>query len=324
MPDNGTAPPRSLPLEVRAVGVLLALEIAAGFWFSLNWPPGMSVFLSQLPAFGAVGVVWGFLPHEPKDAFGAWFAERLRRPTVWITTTALLVLAIVASCFVNTVAVVGAPDDPTWIYRHTGLPEVALNDTVPVAISDADRKRLRRGTDALYFWTMTSPVGRSVWMSSPSRLTPDAVRVLPWRPTTLRYPDDFETPVVLAALPGSKALLEVKSPTPLRLLIVEAGTGDTLALTKIDAAGAMLFAFLPSSLPDSVPVTWQREAARFDSSTAQQVMQLWKTQAGARTVRRPLRVNERLRVSALDVSGNVVWTEEAILRGANSTILVAP
>ena len=320
MPDDGTPLPRALPLEVRAVAVLLALEIAAGFWFSLNWPPGMSVFLSQLPAFGAVGVVWGFLPHEPKDAFGAWFAERLRRPAVWITTTALLVFAIIASCFVNTVAVVGSPDDPTWIYRHTGVPEVALNDSIP----DAERQRLRRGTNALYFWTLTSPVGRNVWMSSPSRLTPDGVHLLPWRPTTLRYPEDFETPVVLAALPGSKALQDVKSTTPLRLLIVEAGTGDTLALNRIDAAGAMLFAFLPSTIPDSVPVAWRGEAIRFDSGTAQQVLQMWKTQAGARAVRRPLRVNERLRVSAFDASGTVVWTQEVILRGAISTILVAP
>lgn len=320
MTDDRPAAVRSLPLEVRAVGVLLLFEIATGLWFALNWPPGMSVFLSQLPAFGAVGVVWGFLPHEPKDAFGAWLAERLRRPVVWMSIVALLVIVILASCFVNTVAVIGAPDDPTFIDRHIGVPEVSLNE----AISDTDRKRLRRGTNALYFWTLTSPVGRNVWLSSPTRLTPDAVRVLPWRPTTLRYPEDFETPVVLAALPGSKALLDVKSTTPLRLLIVEAGTGDTLAMTNIDAPGAMLFAFLPTSLPDSIPAGWHGEAARFDSSTAHEVLQLWKSQAGPRSVRRPFRVNERVRVSAVDASGKVVWTQEVILHGPNSTILVAP
>ena len=320
MPDDGNAASRSLPVEVRAIGVLLALEIAAGLWFALNWPPGMSVFLSQLPAFGAVGVIWGFLPHEPKDAFGAWFAERLRKPAVWISVMMLLIVAIIVSCFVNTVAVVGAPDDPTWVARHRGRPEVALGDSTPTG----ERKRLRRGSGALYFWTLTSPVGEQVWLSTPSSITPDAITVLPWRPTTLRYPDDFETPLTFTALPGSRALLEVKSAAPLQLLILEAGTGDTLALTKIDVPGAMTFAFVPTEFPDTSVTAWTLSAQRFDSSTAPDVLKLWIAQRTTRRVRRPLRLNERLRLVALAPDGNPVWTEEVVLNAAHTSVLVAP
>ena len=320
MPDDATPSPRPLPLEVRAIGVLLALEIAVGLWFALNWPPGMSVFLSQLPAFGAVGVIWGFLPHDPKDAFGIWFAERLRRPTVWMTITTIFVALIVASCFVNTVTVIGAPDDPTWIERHRGNPYLALGRTIPAG----DRQKLRRGTGALYFWTLTSPVGANVWLSAPSKLTPDGVTVVPWRPTTVRYPEDFETPVVLAALPGSKALLEVKSPMPLRLLVMEAGTGDTLAVRKIDVGGAMLFAFLSTPLPDSAGTEWHGASAQFDSSTGPDVLRMWIAQAVTREVRRPLRLNERLRLIAIDPGGHPVWSQEVVLRAAHTSILVAP
>jgi hypothetical protein len=320
MSDYGTAAARSLPIEVRAIGVLLALEIAAGLWFALNWPPGMSVFLSQLPAFGAVGVVWGFLPHEPKDAFGVWFSERLRLPVVWISVTMMLIAAIILSCFVNTVAVVGAPDDPTWIARHRGSPEISLNDSLP----GGERKRLSRGSGALYFWTLTSPVGQQVWLSTPSRITPDAITVLPWRPTRLRYPDDFETPLTFTALPGSKALLEVKSSAPLRLLIAEAGTGDTLALTKIDVPGAMTFAFVPTTLPDTAVAAWSLASQRFDSSSAPDVLKMWIAQRTARRVRRPLRMNERLRLIALAPDGNPVWMEEVVLNAAFTSVLVAP
>ena len=320
MPDDGNVTPRSLPIEVRAIGVLLALEIAAGLWFALNWPPGMSVFLSQLPAFGAVGVIWGFLPHEPKDVFGAWFAERLRRPVVRLSVTGVLIVAIVASCFVNTVQIVGAPDDPTWVELRRGQPEMALDDSLPSSV----RKRLRRGTGALYFWTLTSPIGQSVWLSAHSRLTPDAITVMPWRPTTLRYPDEFESPVAFTALPGSKALLEVRSPAPLRLLVTEAGTGDTLALTKIDVAGAMTFAFVQAVPPDSAVAEWRAASLRFDSSTGPDVLKMWIAQALTRRVRRPLRVNERIRLIALAADGNAVWTQEVILNAAYTSVLVAP
>ena len=146
----------ALPLEVRAIGVLLAFEIAAGLWFALNWPPGMSVFLSQIPAFGAVGVVWGFLPREPKDAFSLWLAARLRRPLVWMSTAGIFAASLGASCFVNTVAVTGSPNDPTWIYRHSGRATRGAGGPLVLA----DSQRLRRGSGPLYFWVWTSPMGR--------------------------------------------------------------------------------------------------------------------------------------------------------------------
>ena len=227
----------TLPLEVRAIGVLLAFEIGAGIWFALNWPPGMSVFLSQIPAFGAVGVVWGFLPREPKDAFSIWLATRLRRPLVWMSTTGILATALGASCFVNTVAVTGSPNDPTWIHQHSG--RVARVNDGPLA--RADSQRLRRGGGPLYFWVWTTPMGSTVWLRSSTRLTPDERTVLPWRPTALDYPDDFEAPGVLAALPGKQALIEMTNPMPIRSMLLEVGTGDTLAIDTVSTHGAVLF-----------------------------------------------------------------------------------
>lgn len=319
-PESGAGSTAALPLEVRAIGVLLAFEIAAGVWFALNWPPGMSLFLSQIPAFGAVGVVWGFLPKEPKDAFSIWLGARLRRPAVWMSTAGIFATALGASCFVNTVAVTGSPNDPTWIHRHSGR-ATRVEGTPLVA---ADSQRLRRGSGPLYFWVWTSPMGRDVWLRSSSRLTPDERTVLPWRPTALDYPDDFETPSVLAALPGKQALIEMTSALPIRMLLLEVGTGDTVAVDTVSTPGAVLFAFLKAEVPQDAQVQWRSSADQLAGGFDSLLLSAWAASARTRLTRRPLRAAERLQLLAVDAKGITVWTREVTLHEALTTTLVAP
>lgn len=310
----------ALPLEVRAIGVFLAFEIAAGLWFALNWPPGMSVFLSQIPAFGAVGMVWGFLPKEPKEAFGLWLAARLRRPRVWMSIAFVFATTLCASCFVNTVAVTGAPSDATWIHLHRGDVVRTANDALP----PADSLRLRRGSGPLYFWLWTWPAGRSVWLRSASHLTPDGRRVLPWRPTSLDYPDDFELPSVLAALPGKQAIFEMASPQPMRIFVLELLTGDTLAVDTIATPGAVLFGFLRSDVPSDAAEQWRREAEQLAGGIDSLVLGAWVSGGRARFTRRPLRAEQRLRVLAVGPRDSTLWVREVLLHGGVTTLLVAP
>jgi len=311
----------ALPVEVRVIGALLAFEIAAGLWFALNWPPGMSVFLSQIPAFGAVGMLWGFLPREPKDAFSSWFGARLRRPVVWISMTALFATMLGASCFVNTVVVSGAPNDPTWIHRHDG--RAARSSTAGLA--PADSQRLRRGTGPLYFWVWTSPVGRRVWLRSSTQLTPDELVVLPWRPTALEYPDSFESPAVLLALPGKQVLAELGSPTPMRMLVLEADGGDTLAVSPVTNAGAISFSFLDAAaLSDADTATWRAAADSLTGGFDQDLLSFWKLQARGQRTTRALRADERVQVVVLDPNGKSVWKREVTLHAGTTTTLVAP
>lgn len=310
----------TLPLEVRAIGVLLVFELAAGIWFALNWPPGMSVFLSQIPAFGAVGMVWGFLPKDPKDAFSIWLAARLRRPFVWMSTAGIFAMALGASCFVNTVAVTGSPNDPTWIHQHTG--RVARVNSGPLA--PADSQRLRRGSGPLYFWVWTTPLGSTVWLRSSTRLTADERTVLPWRPTALDYPDDFEGPGVLAALPGKQALIEMTSALPIRIMLLEAGTGDTLAIDTVSTPGAVLFAFLNTDAPKDAETQWRGSADQLAGGFDSLLLSAWAKSARSRLTRRPLRSDERLRLLAVDAKGITVWMREVTLHDGLTTTLVTP
>ena len=310
----------ALPLEVRAVAVLLAFEVAAGVWFALNWPPGMSLFLSQIPAIGAVGVVWGFLPDAPKEAFGEWFAARLRRPRVWISTAALLASALGLSCFVNTVAVSGAPANPTWIHLQNG--QALRPRTGELALSDS--LRLRRGTERLYFWVWTSPLGRLVWLRSPSHLTPDELTVLPWRPTSVDYPDDFEVPAVLAALPGAEAIEEITSSRPWRVVVLDPSAGDTLAVDTLTSPGAVLFAFLRADTPADSVANWNAHADKLKGGSDADLLKLWSDSARSRYTRRPLRANERVKLIVVDSLGKSVSTREVTLNNGLTTTLVAP
>lgn len=318
-PAQGSAV--ALPVEVRVIGALLAFEIAAGLWFALNWPPGMSVFLSQIPAFGAVGMLWGFLPREPKDAFSTWFGARLRKPLVWTSMTALFATLLGASCFVNTVAVSGAPNDPTWIHRHDGRAERSTEGT----LAPADSQRLRRGTGPLYFWVWTSPLGRRVWLRSSTLLTPDELRVLPWRRTALEYPDSFEPPAVLLALPGKQVLAELGSSTPLRMALLEVDGGDTLAITPVTTAGAISFSFLdapPASDADSV--VWRTAADSLTGGFDPDLLSFWKLQARSQATTRAMRADERVQVVVLDPNGKSIWKREVTLHAGTTTTLVAP
>ena len=305
---------------MRAIAVLLAFELAAGIWFALNWPPGMSVFLSQIPAFGAVGMVWGFLPKEPKDAFSIWLAARLRRPFVWMSTAGIFASALGASCFVNTVAVTGSPNDPTWVHQHTGRVARANSGL----LAQADSQRLRRGSGPLYFWVWTTPLGSTVWLRSSTRLTADARTVLPWRPTALDYPDDFEVPGVLAALPGKQALIEMTSALPIRLMLLEAGTGDTLAIDTVSTPGAVLFAFLNTDVPQDAEAQWRGSADQLAGGFDSLLLNAWAKSARSRLTRRPLRSDERLRLLAVDAKGITVWMREVTLHDGLTTTLVTP
>ena len=318
--EPARVPGGALPLEVRAVAVLLALEVAAGVWFALNWPPGMSLFLSQIPAIGAVGMVWGFLPNATKAAFGEWFAARLRRPRVWISTAALLASTLCLSCFANTVSVVGAPPNATWIHLQSGQ---ALRPGSGM-LAPSDSLRLRRGADRHYFWVWTSPFGRRVWLRSSSHLTPDGVTVLPWRPTTVEYPDDFEVPAVLAALPGAEALEEITSPRPWRVVITEAGAGDTLAVDTLNSPGAVLFAFISTEGPHDPSGAFRTEADRLPGGADSILLQMWSDSARSRYTRRPLRANERVKIVAVDSLGKSVSTREVTLNNGLTTTLVVP
>lgn len=317
VPDR---PSVTLPLEVRAVAVLLALEVGAGIWFAMNWPPGMSLFLSQIPAIGAAGVVWGFLPDTPKKAFGEWLAEKLRQPIVWMTTAALFMSALGASCFVNTVSVSGAPTNPTWIHLQTGQAvRPGAGDVAP-----SDSQRLRRGTERLFFWVLTSPLGRRVWLHSSSHLTPDELTVLPWRPTTVEYPDEFEAPTVVAALPGSEAIEEITSPKPWRVVLLDAVAGDTLAVDTLRSPGAILFAFLRTGAPPDSVSRWRAEADKLHGGPDTVLLRMWSDSARSRFTRRPLRANERVRIVAVDSLGKGMSTKEVTLTNGLSTTLVAP
>ncbi|MBK6487043.1 MAG: hypothetical protein IPF98_09275 [Gemmatimonadetes bacterium] len=313
-------PPAPLPLEVRAIGVLLVFEIAAGLWFALNWPPGMSVFLSQIPAFGAVGMVWGFLPKDPKEAFAVWLAARLRRPMVWMSTAFVFATAMCTSCFVNTVAVKGAPSDATWIHLHKGDVARAAGDS----LAPSDSLRLRRGSGPRYFWVWTWPAGRTVWLRSASHLTPDERRVLPWRPTSLEYPDDFELPSVLAALPGKQALFEMASPRPMRIFVLEMLTGDTLAIDTVSTPGAILFGFMNSEVPADAATQWRGEAEQLAGGIDSLVLGAWVNGAHARFTRRPLRAEQRLRLFAVDANDSTLWMREVLLHDGVTSKLVAP
>ena len=65
---------------------------------------------------------------------------------------------------------------------------------------------------------------------------------------------------MLAALPGKQALMEMTNPMPIRIMLLEVGTGDALAVDTVSTPGAVLFSFPNSDAPLGADTQW-RDAA---------------------------------------------------------------
>lgn len=286
--------PGSLPPELRVLAVILVTDVCLALWFTLNWPPGMAVVVSQVPTLGVAGMIWGLLPRDRTAALAEWTSAFLQRSAVTATLLTTFGGMALFSSVVNTVVVQGDPVSPEWVYRFDGLDETPHG--VPAA--KVDSVRLRRGGGPQYFWVWTWPWGRTIWMQTSTRLINKSQRVLPWTPTRLHFDDDFGTPVTLAVLPGMDAMRD----DSLQVLVTGRSDSDTVGIGRFPArGGALLFSFGGGTVSDAATESWRQTADSLrtqglDSAFTAQIAATWRdAMRGARTWRR-LQLNDTVHV----------------------------
>ena len=156
------------------------------------------------------------------------------------------------------------------------------------ALAAAESFRLNRLTTPVYRTMGILPVGRSVWLYTPTRVLFRNISLVPWRPTAVQYPDDFVPMVTIAVLPAD-SILTLLQDGGVRLLLLDGDPrGDTLATTSLLDHG-YLIAFADVARPTAEVIARWRET--LTPANADFILKRWRSADSVRA-RRPLRLGD--------------------------------
>ena len=245
------------PLEARALAAFLVFDLIGGIWLALHYPPGMSLFLSQVPVVGIAGAVWGFLPDPQKDMLGRWLAGVLRLRAVF-SFMVLILGGLAALTFVLATVRVDAveSDVATMLWLVPGSQREVDQGHRTVL----DSARLNRLTTPHFFFVFLSPTGRRVWLHSSTHITARDLRIRPWLPNRLQYPDDFTPMTAIAVLPSPQSFPVLASHQSVTLVLRDLYRDDTLGIAtiKADLRGQMVTFTEPGPPTADVRQRWRQ------------------------------------------------------------------
>jgi hypothetical protein len=222
---------------VKALALLLIIDIAIGVWLKLHNPAALPLFVVvNAPTVGVTGFFWPLLPKDAKDRIGEGIAAVLTSP---LTAKSLLALGgtlLLASLALSSVTVTLLDSDTS-----TTLRVVRGTQTEPdsQALRDAPQIRLSRLTSPQSELLWIRPTGQRVWLYSPTHVLFRDTSLVPWIPVHLQYPQDFTPMAAVAVLPQSEILMQLGQDS-LRLILRENGGGEALASYDLKPYGTVI------------------------------------------------------------------------------------
>jgi hypothetical protein len=326
--ERATPAPRpGMPHALRAIVVLLLLDLFIGIWMRLHAERWLAFFLTHLPVLGLAGILWGFTPDESKQ----WLEQRMRRALesrwTWVASS-VLVLALLAVGAVYTSVHVELEDPAVRTPVRLVRGERTRRDTA--AVRTASAEPLNRLTSPVTFSVWLPPTGRRMWVYA-GTLASASKRVMPLWPTRVRYPDDFDTLATLAVLPAPSMLLYTSdTAAPPTLTIREAGTAIELARAPLKGMRAVMIGFPEIASSDSAArALWREPLRAFFAGEAASETEVESTLAmwlGAHreTSSRPLILNEVLRWEVHLADGRLLKSDTTRVTRAISHVFLEP
>jgi len=339
-PRVDPAPPAvraGMPVELRALAVLLLLDLAVGIWMRMHAERWLSFFVTHLPVLGLAAAAWGVAPDEAKQWVTGGARAALARAAV-LRGLALLVVALAtASLLCSTVRVESV--DP-GVRTRLRIVEGARTLADSARVAAAPTAPLNRLTTPIAFRVWMPPFGRRVWVYGPG-LASASRHVLPLVPTTFQYPDDFDSLATLAAVPAP-AMLRLLADTNARpVLTVRDGvdTSAVLARAPLVALHAVVVGFPEPATPDTVTLArWSERLRTYftDTTSAQDsaavaardqdvegTLRQWAAVARLRSAR-PLVVGDLVRWEVRRRDGTLVRSDTTRVTRAITTIFLEP
>lgn len=250
-----------VPMEVRVIAVILAIEVVIAMWMRLHAEEWLALFLTHLPALGLAGLAWGVVPDDSKARVRARVRRILGVSSVWWTLIGVLVALVITSCFVSSVHVASVdPDVRTRVRLVSG--ERRLGDSAQLRV--AESQPLNRLTTPITFRTwFRQPFGARMWVVG-GHLATVSRHVYPWRPTMLQFPDDFDTLATLAILPTTRISAYGRERAWPEFTLRDASDTTIMLLRDSITPSGLLIGFPDVALPDSATrAAWNDTARAF-------------------------------------------------------------
>ena len=266
-----------LPPAVRAVAAILIVDFLIGLWLALHTSGAITAYLApQLPAVGLGALAWGFLPDDVKNAFGVWLASRLANPLLIGMVLLFGAVGLGLSMFVSTVIIESVEaGTSTTLHVLRGTPTCTGAAT---AIKDAKELRLNRLTTPQREQFVISPLGTIVWSFTATHVSIRNPKVIPWIPTRLQFPDDFEQMVTIEVLPNDATLPKL-SHNNIRFMLTENESPDIPVASAILHEGSARIQYTePAPLGNDTFQRWQKSLANItpDQEFIRPMLQAWK------------------------------------------------
>src|SRR5688500_4540184 len=249
-----------MPRARRAFALLLLLDLLVGIWMRLHAERWLTFFVTHLPVLGVAAAAWTLATDDARS----WLRDRLR--TLLGHRAALLgLLALVGglgalSLLHSTVQVASVEPAARTRLRVVAGDRTAADST---RFRAAASQALNRLTSPVAFGIWLPPTGRRVWVHAPGFVSAGRL-VLPWIPTRLQFPDDFEALATVAVLPAPALLgLAGDATAPMVLTLRDGADGATvLGTAPLSGVTAVLFGFPEPAAPDSATLAAWRERLR--------------------------------------------------------------
>ena len=301
-----------LPIQVRALGVILALDFLIGLWLALHTRGAIAAYLApQLPVVGLGALCWGFLPDAPKKAFGEWLARALAAPPLFWLAIAGGAWGLGASLFVSTVIVESVdPEVSTTLHIVRGTAAEASRE----AIESAERLRLNRLTTPQRKHLLISPLGQRVWVHTSTHVSLGDPLVTPWIPSVLQYPDDFERMVVVEVLPNDATLAKLNRGDVKFLAWTEQGGRRIVAEGALHEGSTRIAFADPAAIDEQTLNRWRASLQEIESNPdfVEPMLKAWQRTQWLGT-RVPLRPNDELRYEVRSAVDKILLTGKLTL-----------
>lgn len=326
-PDAGPPKPDTRVYRLReyvALVPLLLLSAGLSFWLGLHakkllaWYGSGSVLLGVL-----FPVVWKALPKATTESAWASFTGLFRSRRLANVLWAVFAVFITMTLLVSTLQITATDiSTPLTMYRYAapGGGQAAQLVAIPT-----DSLRVAKANPSGTFFVM-APFGKRAWVATSGQRQSKEVRVFPWKPARVLYPDDFATAATLAVLPTGSLLEAIGQPQPPRLIIrSDSAAGPVLAEDTLRTNNAVVFSFAASVPADSVTRRAWMDATlmklRADSgSAAEFVDELFP--ARPRKTARPLMAGERLQILLVGQAGDTVASDTITLQSSLSHVFL--
>ena len=318
--DAGPPKPDTRVFKLReyvALVPLLLLSAALSFWLGLHAKKFLGWFGGSVGLGFLFPFVWKALPKQTTDSawasFSGLFRSRKLANGLWIAFGTFIAVTLMVSTLQVTATDVTTP---LTMYQYLA-PQGG--QAAPVVAIPVDSLRVAKANPSGSFF-VPLPFGKRAWVATSGQRQSKEVRIYPWIPARVMYPDDFAAAATLAVLPTGSLLDEIGKPDPPRLIIrSDSASGSVLAEDTLRTHKAVVFSFAASLPADSlVRRAWVDAAqARLhaDSAAAAQfVSELFPPRA--RKTGRPLVTGERVQVILVGSAGDTVASDTVTLQSS--------